>query len=130
MTISNTKGSTAKGAIKMLILELAKQFPVILVQEDYTSQLCCDCGEQLEAVQTYQYQSVDKIIKKSEEVYEREYKKLENNKGLSKQEKINSALIEQEIYVQKNIKAIDETIRKRQEIHKLKKENKEKMEKK
>ena len=126
MTISNTKGSTAKGAIKMLILELAKQFPVILVQEDYTSQLCCDCGEQLEAVQTYQYQSVDKIIKKSEEVYEREYKKLENNKGLSKQEKINSALIEQEIYVQKNIKAIDETIRKRQEIHKLKKENKRK----
>lgn len=66
--------------------------------------MCCECEEQLEAVQTYHFSSADKILKKAEEKYKKEYKRLENDKTLNNQYKINSALFEQEMYIQKKCK--------------------------
>ena len=60
MTISNTKNSTPKGPIKKLVKELSKYCIVILVPENNTSQLCCECGNFLEPVSVYKFQSKNK----------------------------------------------------------------------
>ena len=136
MTITNTKGSSSKGPIKMLANELSKHFPVILVGEDYTSQLCCLCGEQMEAVPTYHFPSEEKIYKNSEDVYKKEYTKISNEKSLdclSKYEKHEHAMIMKEKYIRSTFNGIEETKKLREEINKMKKnkiENKKEIEEK
>ena len=63
MTISNTKGSSAKGPIKSIVNELSKYATVILTPEDNTSQLCSICKQQLEHMETYKTKSKKELEK-------------------------------------------------------------------
>ena len=59
-TISNTKGSTPKGAIKRLMIELSKLVVVIATPETNTSKLCCFCHKYLKDVEVYSLIPKDK----------------------------------------------------------------------
>ena len=59
-TITNTKGSTPKGAIKRLMHELSKLVVVIATPEQNTSKLCCFCHAYLEGVDTYAFNTKKK----------------------------------------------------------------------
>jgi hypothetical protein len=116
ITISNTKGSSPKGAIKKLIKELSKYVLVILVPETNTSKLCCICGNEMKGVHTFHFPKDKEIIKKSE-VYKKTYNE---NKGLSENEREMNAQIQKEIYINEIGNKIEETKSIKRDVHNLK----------
>jgi hypothetical protein len=95
MTISNTKGSSAKGPIKSIVKELSKYCVVLLTPEDNTSQLCNICKEQISHVKVCKTKSKKEIEKMNKE--EREIEKIKNESTKDLRQRIKNIKFEQKI---------------------------------